>query len=1257
MKYKLKKWHIALMSFLTLFATIFASLFSLRADTIDEETGEVLTDNWELSTVFYDSTVNNGKTPLTEINWDASDGSYKDGTPRVITVQINYKNTSAITTYQPGELEITIPNLIYTTKNTYNRDYLKNWETSAKVGANNSLNTGYDWIYLDGVTTIDNTVETLKFNNAYTIEENANFEGSIQIIYTIKPLEENPEKYQDECSHIFSTTLQATLTSKVEEYNLNVISNTIAFDYNRTYYHPWVKDTYTLYKTASKISSFDGMPNNATNYIWVKYNLSVNAEKGRFLCGMSNSYPYIDISDVFISDYLPEGCIVIDKNGNEISLINNLLFVSESNLTLDDYGNRSYAKLYCAVYVGYPINSYNEINNNLNITNTAEVYGTYASEIETSFLDDATVSLNLANFKFEYNGNLYGLSKTGSTYQQINSYSHSSPKMMYQSIIDNDGRNIAQWKISPTTYFTGTPLTVRIGDDLLCSTDSSGKYNITSDNDYYYTEISIPCIYNRNNEMIPAGKYNMTLYVRYANSNEFVQYGESFTNNSSTYYLYNKKIIFNNNEKVCAWYLQIDSMNEGISKFPIYATMRFVDPNIKESGTLCNFAYLKVFSQNENGTLNLLNSVTENSYGNFITKELIASYDISYHKDYIQRACSSIDWDYYTMLTFDPNQSISKTNRSSIVQDNENEVFKGSFNLTAKLYSTEYDGNVSEKVFLEQVPDKCYQTNIVLYDLLPIGMTLTSTAEDIINSAYLQDSSYMKRYKNVYNFQRELAFNTNEEMLAFFKDHTVISIIENWENTGRTRLKIEVDFSDFPLLFLGQYSLYQTGGTSVRDTPIVFPYSFNISYDSFIEYGNVWKNRVYAQSKDENIYNLVNSSLVDNGLYDMDAVDITNDNNTEDKLLTSYATTTITSIISTHQDVTTYVKTDQSNYSTGIVDASCNSEYEYKLRVRTGAANVTNLVIYTSIEEAQPNRTRWHGEFMGVDTAYAENKGYAVKVWYSPNKTVGTLAEDTSWQVYDEATIDKSKVKSLAFQYLVETDDTTGTNIDAIDPAVLPANSLTYVLVKMKSPANENETRLARMDCWTQWNAIDEFDRPVDFITGINSNIVKVALPNSVKEDSSPFISLKFRKEIQGTDSEFENMKLNMADQQTFMIRLTDLTANEDGSYNQVTALLRSDQELIISQIPIGTYLLEELGDNYFDFIDFTDNNDPEIIIEGVTLEKTLIGYVLTVSEDLSETVEFNIKVTNEIENERFYEDKDNKENFFFKNKIEESSI
>jgi hypothetical protein len=53
MKNKIRKWHIVLMSFVLLFVAVFTSMFSLRADTVDEETGEILMDNWELDLVFY----------------------------------------------------------------------------------------------------------------------------------------------------------------------------------------------------------------------------------------------------------------------------------------------------------------------------------------------------------------------------------------------------------------------------------------------------------------------------------------------------------------------------------------------------------------------------------------------------------------------------------------------------------------------------------------------------------------------------------------------------------------------------------------------------------------------------------------------------------------------------------------------------------------------------------------------------------------------------------------------------------------------------------------------------------------------------------------------------------------------------------------------------------------------------------------------------------------------------------------------------
>ena len=714
-------------------------------------------------------------------------------------------------------------------------------------------------------------------------------------------------------------------------------------------------------------------------------------------------------------------------------------------------------------------------------------------------------------------------------------------------------------------------------------------------------------------------------------------------------------------------------MQESISATNGYveATTVFTKTDIPESGTLYNFDFVQTYLRDNDGNLILQNEPELSSYSNLMTQLEIATLDQQTYGTYMQRATASENWEYYYVDELNNSIRSYKT-AHAINQNAEEELFTGSFTIGAGVVTD----NTLKKDYFTEYTDNSFVRGVVFFDLLPEGMELDSSTEEIIETLDILcgDNSTISagfKNKNVYAsyagssyisyvYDKNGSFISPQKLYEIAKENTIIEITENWKGTNRTRIKVTIDLSNNPLMFTNTYTYGRhIVGFSVK-------YNYQISYDSILTYGKIYTNNVYSEilypTPNQTKYqpggstsanHFGNSEITDNGEKDFAAADINENNNTEEKLAMISKNITITSIISTHQDVTTYVKTDQSNYSTGIVDTSNSSEYEYKLRVRTGIADITNLVIYTSIEEAQPNRTRWYGEFLGIDTTYAENKGYTVKVWYSPNKTVGTLTEDASWQVYDEATVDKSKVKSLAFQYLVETDDITGTSADAITPATLPANSLTYVLIKMKAPADESETRLARMDCWTEWNAIDKLEGIVDGIVGINSNVVKVALPNSVKTDDLPSISLKFTKEITGSESAFEKMGLNKANEQLFVIRLTSLTANDDGSYNQVTGMLSSNTGLIISQIPIGTYLLEELEDNYFDFADFTDNNDPEIVINGVTFEKANQGYIITVSEGLSETIEFNIKVTNEIEDERFYEEKHNKENLFLINKNE----
>ena len=1269
MKTKLKKWHIALMSFIALFIAIFASLFSLKADTVDEETGEILTDNWELDIVFYDSTVDNGKTPLTEINWDASDGGYGQGKPREIVVQINYKNDSVITTYQPHELMITIPNLLhgYTSAQwQIKEEYLGCQISEMVVGANDPTHDKYAWTYLDGKTVAKETAENLVFYNTNIIEENTHFEGSIQIQYKIVPGEERTnlfnyiEKYENECTHIYSKNFQAILSNNTEEI---LSSNVLIFNYTRIYTHNWKYPNLEIEKQAIKITATDFIYDNYSNpndYYWVQYNFIL---RNNFF--KNYSYPYLPITAYKFEDEFPDDCVVVPKFSNDTITIEDnkhIITVAHSDIhvvaqinTNDAYGT--------TLIVGYPKAQYNNEQSNLAITNTVNLYASYYDNQESfTYQNQDNVSLNLADFEFSYNGNLYAISKSfsmASSYEEISGI---------DSILSTT--NNAEFNI--TALYTGKPMDVKFGDDLLYVTSSDGNYRKIDYDEYYFTKVKFSGnYYNGYDESkISLADYDVELWIRVNDNLQYSLY-TTFKGNTQTF-------SFTEDQHITGYYFIIKNLNKSIRTEPpksgtvnrSTASIKFKNlDNILENGKIYNFAFMQIYIDGI-----LQNEPTINSYSNFITKEEIATYDQNTYGNYIQRSCSYGNYSNYKITPSQYSININKT-LSTPIQDVENEIFKGTSTISFK--NSGYNNGIKwtqheiEKYLLEDQMIAGFE----FFDLLPEGMKLTSTKEEILNTFKYCTSNFYSMV--VYDKNgKQLTQNEVQEIL---KNGMTLEVIENHNNTNRTFINILINFEDTPLVIkCKDHGLwYNSSGL------IEFSYNYEISYDSYLEYGNYWENSIYW-----NYYNRSNSSFFytnnsyslpkdSNGniidTFDQDMIDINFDNEEDwsyfessssnkyayyytSKFSGDTASIIITSVVSTHQDITTYVKTDQSNYSTGIVDVSCNSEYEYKLRVRTGSADVTNLVIYTSIEEAQPKRTRWYGEFLGIDTTYAENKGYTVKVWYSPNKTVGTLTEDTSWLEYDETTVDKSMVKSLAFQYLVETDNTTGTSIDTIDPAVLPANSLTYVLIKMKAPTDESIKTLARMDCWTQWNALDDYDRPVDFITGINSNIVKVALPNSIKEDSNPSISLKFIKEMNGTSAEFENMKLDMAAQQTFMIRLTSLTANEDGSYNQVTALLKSNQELIISQIPVGTYLLEELGDNYFDFVEFADNNDPEIVINGVTFEQTDQGYIITVSESLTENVEFNIQVINEIEPERFYEDKDNKENLFLKNKIEEDA-
>ena len=357
---------------------------------IISEENEENTDNWELSIVFYDSSVDSSmvdsegnynsdgrKTALSEINWDASDEGCGVGDTRIITLQINYKNTKTTMTYDPNELKISIHNFVY---RKFNDNLISHnnrlWTGSILVGANDSTHTGYDWDFITA-SSPNSSQETFTFANKNTITSGTSFEGSIQIVYILTPIGEVGnwgdnliERYDDECIHELSTLLQANLSyvhvlEDLSEETINIYSNELLFNYTRTYIHPWEYEDYTIRYSHSKISSYDNLCNNPDAYIWVKqlyygqpYNETAN-------------YPdlhALDSTAQFINDSIPSECVVIDFFGNILTPVDGA-YVFDNSMTTNESGTG----YYIYIYVGYPKSIYNEENNNMIVTNNVEL--------------------------------------------------------------------------------------------------------------------------------------------------------------------------------------------------------------------------------------------------------------------------------------------------------------------------------------------------------------------------------------------------------------------------------------------------------------------------------------------------------------------------------------------------------------------------------------------------------------------------------------------------------------------------------------------------------------------------------------------------------------------------------------------------------------------------------------------------------------------------------------------------------------------
>ena len=885
-------------------------------------------EGWNLSLLMYDSTIDGGRTSVNSVEWNATN----EDEIRHVIVQVNLSNANTTKEYAPGELTISVDSLGKIIPTGYVN--VERYVEARSIAADkfDKEEKEYDWSYKYNPS---NSKIFLINNNA--IEAGASFESTIQMAYSLGA---------GSVQNGADVTIDALLNEELSSIN--------TLNYKCTTNRKEGKN----FLTCKKIISYDGLIENATDFIWTRFLISSDF-KG------SNVREYL--FDSYIDINVPDGCVLLDPNINPILPDENNIYKLYEPFYLDSGLSTTNYDYY---YMGFPKSMYTgqtvELTSNWcgKFCDSNFYRGDPNKEIET--ISSVTQILNLKDFEFEYNDNLYVVDNAAddiyASYPRITNEKYGQDILFY---------------ISGKTIYTGHKYKARYGDDLLYITDSTGDYTKLTDNEYYFKSIEIPAdLYNGNNQIIAKDKYDIDLYVRYRGNNSYVKYGETFKNGTQ------KLINFNQDEFVVGWYIEIYDLQESllfsnytnISRIGIKTIVNIQKSSgILEDGRIYNLDYLQVFNKIDNDYI-YINKPDNESYYVGISDNLSED-DYSNYGVYLQRKAAFKDYDEDSVL-----------NRISLYMPQSYHDMNN-FYRTVEVhpYIAKYSSGT-----------EAYD-GYRIYTILPEGTELNTTVDGLF------DLITIERYGSLHDKvqKQDGSGFTIEEMNEFLKNHLTITVDTNFRNTGKTWIEFKEDFTDDPLNLYG-VSRYQ------GRFPIIYTIPVKIPYESYYIYGSHYTvNSYIASLKDDEPYK-------EHTFEDVD--DIDNDGYTTDFYSNDDADETyIVPAVSSYQEASIGVLTEntENRYVNDFAVARTGGEYKYRLKVRTGVNELKNLQIYCNIESESTN---WRGTFDGVDTSFAISQGYSPKVYVSNSINPGPISQPWVWREYDPSA-NNSRVKSVAIDY------------------------------------------------------------------------------------------------------------------------------------------------------------------------------------------------------------------------------------------------
>lgn len=215
-------------------------------------------------------------TSADRIDWNASNGESKN-----ITMQINYSNNSNAESsdiFNPGDIVIEVPGIGDANRNS-------NIKANAIINGSTDKTWDYTW---------DSENDIYTFRNIKEIDGYTNFAGMFQISWTMNSRDIINEYHKD-------------IEAKLSIEDKYVKTNKITFDFSSDV------DTYKLEAEPLRLTSGEGLADNADDYYWVRYNI-VNYTQNKSRGTYDNYYSIeLDSDEIMV---LPSEGVIQPVEGN-----------------------------------------------------------------------------------------------------------------------------------------------------------------------------------------------------------------------------------------------------------------------------------------------------------------------------------------------------------------------------------------------------------------------------------------------------------------------------------------------------------------------------------------------------------------------------------------------------------------------------------------------------------------------------------------------------------------------------------------------------------------------------------------------------------------------------------------------------------------------------------------------------------------------------------------------------------------------------